>query len=66
MEEISPTNEPYPCWVGVFSPIYILNLSCGGVSIISFGKKKPGVNFWAILDKYFAGNFTLNFWDPPF
>ncbi len=27
--------------------------------------KKTGVKIWAKLDKYFPGNFTLNFLDPP-
>ena len=33
---------------------------------MSFGEKKPGVNFWAILDKYFAGNLTVNFLDHTY
>ena len=32
--------------------------------IMSFGKKIRGVKIWAILDKYFANIFTLNFLDP--
>ena len=63
--KISPSDKPYPCWVGFLPPTCILKIKLWrGINYVNWGKN-PSKKMWAFLDKNLALQFYIDILEFP-